>query len=274
MPAAAVPSAFLFCSAGMMTWRCLLSARLATSLKNLKPHRAVRTRQAPAWRDGRAGRPRSALVRCSWYTFELLFICLFSLLPFLTVEESAETRAGVRHRHRHLVAPCRRRAFTVSMWPLWEASTNAVLPSLLAAASTLAWCVPASAFTMSVWPFEASKACSCCHQPTTRWRRQLRMKHCTRTVWDRDMDASINILTFFSWPVQHMCFQDWKGQAHGDRSCLPSYARTIGHPMYIFLLQYYILKRPGGKGRGKRGRQSPRPGRNSIPLRHSQPVRQ
>ena len=68
---------------------------------------------------------------------------------FLT---SVNKRSGARQRHvngaggRH-VNPFR--AFTVAVWRISAASINAVLPRL-STASTLALCVPASAFTMSV----------------------------------------------------------------------------------------------------------------------------
>jgi hypothetical protein len=47
-----------------------------------------------------------------------------------------------------------------------------------------------------------SKLCSCCHQAMKQFRNQFRMKHCTnsdciRNVWDRDINAAINILNLF-----------------------------------------------------------------------------
>ena len=50
--------------------------------------------------------------------------------------------------------------------------------------------------------FKTSLLCSCCRRDMTQWQNQFRMKCCTnsnciRTVWDRDINASINILYLF-----------------------------------------------------------------------------
>ena len=62
--------------------------------------------------------------------------------------------------------------------------------------------VSQSACVVVVNEFRTSKLCSCCHQEMTQFQDQFRMKHCTnsdciRTVWDRDINASINILNLF-----------------------------------------------------------------------------
>lgn len=62
--------------------------------------------------------------------------------------------------------------------------------------------VSRSACVVVVNEFKTSKLCSCCHQQMTQFRKQFRMKRCTnsdciRTVWDRDINASINILNLF-----------------------------------------------------------------------------
>ena len=50
--------------------------------------------------------------------------------------------------------------------------------------------------------FKTTLLCSCCRKGMTQWQNQFRMKCCTnsnciRTVWDRDINASINILYLF-----------------------------------------------------------------------------
>jgi hypothetical protein len=62
--------------------------------------------------------------------------------------------------------------------------------------------VSQSACVVTINEFRTSKLCSCCHQELTSFRGQFRMKRCDnsdciRTVWDRDINASINILNLF-----------------------------------------------------------------------------
>jgi hypothetical protein len=50
--------------------------------------------------------------------------------------------------------------------------------------------------------FRTSKLCSCCHKDMKQFHKQFRMKRCInsdciRLVWDRDVNASINILNLF-----------------------------------------------------------------------------
>jgi hypothetical protein len=61
-----------------------------------------------------------------------------------------------------------------------------------------------SACVVMVDEFRSSKLCSCCHHGMTQFQGQFRMKRCDnsdciRTVWDRDINASINILNLFLW---------------------------------------------------------------------------
>lgn len=66
--------------------------------------------------------------------------------------------------------------------------------------------------------FRTSKLCSCCHQTMSQFRKQFRMKRCSlnndciRTVWDRDINASINILNLFL----HYC-HSVKDNSKGER---------------------------------------------------------
>jgi transposase len=63
---------------------------------------------------------------------------------------------------------------------------------------------------------KTSKLCSCCHKDMKRFQKQFRMKRCInsdciRFVWDRDVNASINILNLFL----ELCYsvnEDGKGQ--------------------------------------------------------------
>ena len=62
--------------------------------------------------------------------------------------------------------------------------------------------VSRSACVVLVPEFRSSKLCSCCHHEMTQFQGQFRMKRCInsdciRTVWDRDINASINILNLF-----------------------------------------------------------------------------
>jgi hypothetical protein len=50
--------------------------------------------------------------------------------------------------------------------------------------------------------YRTSKLCSCCHKDMKQFQKQFRMKRCInsdciRRVWDRDVNASINILNLF-----------------------------------------------------------------------------
>jgi hypothetical protein len=65
--------------------------------------------------------------------------------------------------------------------------------------------------------FRTSKLCSCCHDTLSQFRKQFRMKRCLqndciRTVWDRDINASINILNLFL----HYCYSV-KDNGKGER---------------------------------------------------------
>ncbi|KAI8112075.1 hypothetical protein M9434_003399 [Picochlorum sp. BPE23] len=65
--------------------------------------------------------------------------------------------------------------------------------------------------------FRTSKLCSCCHGIMSQTRKQFRMKRCLqndciRTVWDRDINASINILNLFL----HYCYSV-KDNGEGER---------------------------------------------------------
>ena len=63
---------------------------------------------------------------------------------------------------------------------------------------------------------KTSKLCSCCHEEMKQFQKQFRMKRCDnsdciRFVWDRDVNASINILNLFL----ELCYsakEDGKGQ--------------------------------------------------------------
>ena len=62
--------------------------------------------------------------------------------------------------------------------------------------------VSQSACVVLVPEFRSSKLCSACHHAMTQFQGQFRMKRCInsdciRTVWDRDINASINILNLF-----------------------------------------------------------------------------
>ena len=62
--------------------------------------------------------------------------------------------------------------------------------------------VSQSACVVVINEFKTSTLCSCCHQKMKQYRKQFRMKHCMnsdciRTVWDRDINASISILKLF-----------------------------------------------------------------------------
>jgi len=62
--------------------------------------------------------------------------------------------------------------------------------------------VQQSARVVTINEFRTSKLCSCCHCEMTQFQGQFRMKRCInsdciRTVWDRDINASINILNLF-----------------------------------------------------------------------------
>jgi hypothetical protein len=64
--------------------------------------------------------------------------------------------------------------------------------------------------------FRTSKLCSCCHQPMEQFQKQFRMKRCInsdciRSVWDRDVNASVNILNLFL-NLCHSAEEDGKGQ--------------------------------------------------------------
>ena len=64
--------------------------------------------------------------------------------------------------------------------------------------------------------FKTSQLCSCCHSEMPKFQKQYRMKRCTnsdciRTVWDRDVNASINILNLFL-ELCHSAKDDGKGQ--------------------------------------------------------------
>ena len=83
-----------------------------------------------------------------------------------TAEITMKKRTGAHQREgydlfrrilRREDALCRRRVATESVWPVFAACINAALPSP-STASTLALCVPASAFTVSVRP--PSAACT------------------------------------------------------------------------------------------------------------------
>lgn len=63
--------------------------------------------------------------------------------------------------------------------------------------------------------FRTSKLCSCCHQPMDQFQKQFRMKRCNnsdciRSVWDRDVNASVNILNLFL-ELCHSAKEDGKG---------------------------------------------------------------
>lgn len=60
-----------------------------------------------------------------------------------------------------------------------------------------------------------SKVCSCCHSGMTQYKKQLRMKRlkksdCTRNVWDRSVNTSINILNLFPGNC-YLAYNDSKG---------------------------------------------------------------
>jgi len=62
--------------------------------------------------------------------------------------------------------------------------------------------VSQSACVVVVNEFRTSILCSCCRRQMVQFQKQFRMKRCTnsdciRTVWDRDINASINILNLF-----------------------------------------------------------------------------
>ena len=64
--------------------------------------------------------------------------------------------------------------------------------------------VSQSACVVLVPEFRSSLNCSCCIHKMEQFQGQFRMKRCTnsdciRTVWDRDVNASINILNLFLW---------------------------------------------------------------------------
>ena len=64
--------------------------------------------------------------------------------------------------------------------------------------------------------FKTSQLCSCCHSQMTKFQKQFRMKRCInsdciRTVWDRDVNAAINILNLFL-ELCHSAKDDGKGQ--------------------------------------------------------------
>ena len=64
--------------------------------------------------------------------------------------------------------------------------------------------------------FRTSKLCSCCHQPMEQFQKQFRMKRCInsdciRSVWDRDVNASVNIFNLFL-NLCHSAEEDGKGQ--------------------------------------------------------------
>lgn len=69
--------------------------------------------------------------------------------------------------------------------------------------------VSQSARVVVINEYKTSQLCSCCHRQMTQYRKQFRMKRCMnndciRTVWDRDINASINILNLFL----HACLSD------------------------------------------------------------------
>ena len=86
--------------------------------------------------------------------------------------------------------------------------------------------------------------CSCCHQEMKQFEKRFRMKRCTnsdciRTVWDRDLNASINILNLFL----ELCYSA-KEDGTGNRKA--AFKRTWIRSVNCLLVVVCSYRQSGG----------------------------